>query len=156
LTITPLPDDALEISLEFNQKIINALSYTLVRNPVQALGWNHLANVRIPPRGDCENAMAALRQSFNVAAIEPDLLPYRLELAARCPLAWDAELLDALRTDLLSLYSGPQRKYLQSRAFVTWLAERPQIEPLVRRLLSQAPEQLAQLERDLKRFNRQR
>jgi cytochrome c-type biogenesis protein CcmH/NrfG len=151
-TISPLANDALATRIQYRNQIANALTQTLARNPVQALGWNHLANVRMPPQGDCENAMAALNQSFTVVPVEPDFLPYRLELAARCPLSWDGRLFDALRTDLLSLYLG-QRKYAQSRAFAIWLAERPQIALLVRRLLSTLPEPLSRLERDLKRFS---
>lgn len=151
LTISPLVQDALVTSVQRRDEIIGALTHTLARNPFQALGWNHLANTRMPPNGNCETAMAALYQSFNVAPVEPELLPYRLELAARCPLNWDGPLFNALRTDLLSLYLG-KRKYAQSRAFAIWLAERSQIAALVRRLLSNHPEPLSRLERDLSRF----
>ncbi|MEA3641099.1 MAG: hypothetical protein VBE63_14320 [Lamprobacter sp.] len=152
LTMRPLPDETPATLAQHKAAIIEALSQTLARNPVQALGWSYLANIQMPPSGDCQNAMAALRQSFTVAPVEPDFVAYRLELAARCPLAWDQPMLDALRRDLKSLYVERQI-YARNRAFMAWLANRPEINALARRLLNKDQALLGRFDRDLKRFS---
>lgn len=151
LTMRPVPDAEPEALAQHKEAIANALNQTLARNPIQVLGWSYLANLQLLPPGDCEKAMAALRQSFKISPIEPDFLAYRLELAARCPLEWDKALIDALRRDLLSLYLGRQN-YARNRVFVTWLGDRPKIQTLVRRLLAKNTDTLTLFERDMQRF----
>ena len=134
--------------------INTAVTATLTQAPVQPLGWAYLADLRLPPSGDCREAMAALRQSYRVAPIEPDLVPYRLELAVRCPRQWSPALLNAMRADLHAFYAPQNNSYGRDRAFITWLKDQPQVQALVQRLLRDQPEGLNQFERALKRFSR--
>lgn len=154
LLMQPLPDDQPATLEARRAAIVEALMASLVRNPVQPLGWAYLADVRLPPLGECTSGMAALRQSYRVVPVEPDFLAYRLELAVRCPLEWDVPFLQALRTDLLSLYGATASIYARQRAFILWLRDRPQVEALVRRLLREQPDALARLDRDQHRFSR--
>lgn len=153
LTMARTPGNAPKTSTEQQDAVTNALKHSIARNPVQVLGWSYLANSRMPPGGDCQNAMAALQQSYKVAPVEQDFIAYRLELAARCPLTWDNALLDALRNDLLALYRAPEN-YARTRAFSRWMGGRPHIQALARRLLLTYPETSARFERDIQRFSR--
>lgn len=146
------PADAPDGQQQRLAEIETAVNATLVRAPVQPLGWAYLTSVRLPPAGNCEQAMAALRQSYQVAPVEPDVLAYRLQLASQCPMQWDTAFLNALRTDLLSAY-GENLVYARNRAFILWLTNQPRLKALVKLLLSNQPDALEQLKRELKRFS---
>lgn len=129
--------------------IQSALTASLARAPVQPLAWAYLANLRLPPAGDCAQAMAALQQSYRVAPIEPNLLTYRLELATHCPRHWNTTLLKRLRTDVQSVYLGPPKHGIP-QAIITWVSNQHRRATLIRQLLRDQPQALAQFEQQLK------
>lgn len=137
-----VPPDDLEQRAQRDRAIRQAVTASLIQEPVQAQSWAYLADLQQTPPADCAAAMAALTQSFRVAPVEPTLAAYRLALAARCPMQWTPELLTALRTNLLVPYAD-------DRAISAWAAERPRVQRVIRRLLQPHPQALARFERAL-------
>jgi hypothetical protein len=137
-----VPPDELEQRAQHDRAIRQAVTASLLQEPVQAQAWAYLADLQQTPPADCAAAMAALTQSFRVAPVEPTLATYRLALATRCPLQWTPELLSALRTNLLIPYAD-------DRAIGAWAAERPRVQVMIRRLLQPHPQALARFERVL-------
>ncbi|WP_462322684.1 hypothetical protein [Halochromatium sp.] len=131
--------DADESFEQQRQATINtAVTATRTKAPVQPLGWAYLADLRLPPSGDCREAMAALRQSYRVAPIEPDLIVYRLELAVRCPRQWSPALLNAMRADLQRLLRTTDQQ-LRAQSSLHLLAKRPTPSPSPRQTPTARP-----------------
>jgi len=117
---------------------IAALTTSLHRDPVQPLTWTYLADIALTYEDSSKDALRALKESYRIAPVDPNLVLYRFELAVRLTGHWDAELLRLIRPDIIALFPE-QGWYPKRNAFIKRIRANPELKPLVTAILRPAP-----------------
>ncbi|MFD2113002.1 hypothetical protein [Thiorhodococcus fuscus] len=125
---------------------IAALTTSLHRAPVQPRTWTYLADVALTYRASPKDALRALKESYRMAAVDPNLVLYRFELATRLRGYWDTELLRLIRPDIIALF--PEQGWSPKRnAFIKRIKANPELKPLVAAILRPDPGALERLQK---------
>jgi hypothetical protein len=148
--LLPLPEDQPDSIATRQQQVFTALGQSLILDPAHPLSWAMLSALQAPPLGECASSLATLRQSYRVAPIDPDYLPYRLQIAIRCSADWDAPFTQTLRADLLTFYR--YGRAARRKEVITLVQADPIAQDLIRQLLTHQPDARKRFEADIKRF----
>lgn len=125
---------------------IAALTTSLHRNPVQPLTWTYLADVALTYADAPKDALGALKASYRMAAVDPNLVLYRFELAVRLTGHWDTELLRLIRPDIIALFPE-QGWYPKRNVFIKRVKANPELKPLIAAILRPDPGALERFQR---------
>ncbi|MDW7712457.1 MAG: hypothetical protein SCH98_18490 [Deferrisomatales bacterium] len=137
--LTADPDRPLAERVELLAAALPDAESALARDPADAHAWARLAYLRHGLHGPSPAVVAALRMSVYAAPAQPDLLNWRLELAARSRDYWDPDFADLVRSQLLRSWEANPRALARTAA-ASGLA------PLAREALARDPDALARFE----------
>lgn len=146
------PESARTVEADQGAAIMPLLVASLEREPVYPLTWAYAAEsalTAMPP--DPRQAYRDMLQSYRVAPVEPDFLPYRFRLMLRCWQQWDSQAVGLLRRDVVSLF--PESGWhANTRAFVRDVRSNPRLQAFVTQLLSQDPQAAQRFQEALKKL----